>query len=91
MSSDPDQIATVFDQMLGVLMTMHSAHMTTCRAVQGLNRKAELRLIYCYGLSQFLDALGTHAAFWSGMQMEYELWQAYRKPMRKILQSREAA
>jgi addiction module HigA family antidote len=31
------------------------------------------------------DALGTHAAFWSGMQMEYELWQASRKARPKIL------
>jgi addiction module HigA family antidote len=30
------------------------------------------------------DALGTHAAFWSGMQMEYELWRASRKPRPKI-------
>jgi hypothetical protein len=27
------------------------------------------------------DALVTHAAFWSSLQMEYDLWQASRKPM----------
>lgn len=37
------------------------------------------------------DALGTHAAFWSGMQMEYELWQASRKARPKILPFRRAA
>ena len=31
------------------------------------------------------DALGAHAAFWSGMQMEYELWHASRKARPKIL------
>jgi antitoxin HigA-1 len=30
------------------------------------------------------DALGTHAAFWSGMQMEYDLWHASRRPRPKI-------
>jgi len=37
------------------------------------------------------DALGTHAAFWSGMQMEYELWRASRKARPKILPFRRAA
>jgi len=37
------------------------------------------------------DALGTHAAFWSGMQMEYDLWQAGRKPRPKISPFHQAA
>jgi antitoxin HigA-1 len=37
------------------------------------------------------DALGTHAAFWSGMQMEYQLWHASRKPRPKILPFQRAA
>ena len=37
------------------------------------------------------DALGTHAAFWSGMQMEYELWHASRKGRPKILPFHRAA
>jgi addiction module HigA family antidote len=37
------------------------------------------------------DALGTHAAFWSGMQMEYELWHAGQKARPKILPFRRAA
>jgi addiction module HigA family antidote len=30
------------------------------------------------------DALGTHAAFWSSMQLEYDLWQASRTRRTKI-------
>jgi addiction module HigA family antidote len=37
------------------------------------------------------DALGTHAAFWSSMQMEYDLWQASRKPRPKIRPFHQAA
>jgi antitoxin HigA-1 len=37
------------------------------------------------------DALGTHAAFWFGMQMEYDLWWASRKPRPKILPFHQAA
>jgi addiction module HigA family antidote len=37
------------------------------------------------------DALGTHAAFWSGLQMDYDLWIARRKRRPKIRPFREAA
>jgi addiction module HigA family antidote len=37
------------------------------------------------------DALGTHAAFWSGLQMDYDLWQASRTRRPKILPFRNAA
>ena len=37
------------------------------------------------------DALGTHAAFWSGLQMDYDLWIASRKRRAKIRPFREAA
>ena len=37
------------------------------------------------------DALGTHAAFWSAMQMEYDLWQARSKARPKIEPFHEAA
>jgi addiction module HigA family antidote len=37
------------------------------------------------------DALGTHTAFWSGMQMECDLRQARRKPGPKISPFRQAA
>ena len=37
------------------------------------------------------DALGTHAAFWSGLQMDYDLWVASRKRRRRILPFRNAA
>jgi addiction module HigA family antidote len=30
------------------------------------------------------DALGTHAAFWSALQMDYDLWQASRVRRPKI-------
>ena len=37
------------------------------------------------------QALGTHAAFWSGLQMDYDLWHASRKRMPKIKPFRKAA
>jgi addiction module HigA family antidote len=37
------------------------------------------------------DALGTHAAFWSGLQMDYELWQASRRRRPKIERFDKAA
>jgi antitoxin HigA-1 len=37
------------------------------------------------------DALGTHAAFWSGLQMDYDLWHASRKQRPKIQPFHNAA
>jgi addiction module HigA family antidote len=37
------------------------------------------------------DALGSHAAFWSGLQMDYDLWNASRKRRPKIQPFRRAA
>jgi addiction module HigA family antidote len=36
-------------------------------------------------------ALGTHAAFWSGLQMDYDLWNASRRRRPKIQPFRKAA
>ena len=37
------------------------------------------------------QALGTHAAFWSGLQMDYDLWYASRRRMPKIKPFSKAA
>ena len=37
------------------------------------------------------EALGTHAAFWLGLQMDYDLWMASRRRRRKIQPFRKAA
>jgi antitoxin HigA-1 len=37
------------------------------------------------------EALGTHPGFWSGLQMDFDLWIASRKRRRKIQPFREAA
>jgi antitoxin HigA-1 len=37
------------------------------------------------------DALGTHVAFWSGLQMDYDLWQASKKKRPKIQPFHKAA
>ncbi len=37
------------------------------------------------------DALGTHPAFWSGLQMDYDLWHAGRKRRPRIEPFRKAA
>lgn len=37
------------------------------------------------------EALGTHAAFWSGLQMDYDLWHASRRRRPKIQPFRRAA
>ena len=51
-----------------------------CRA--GISAEMSLRLS---------DALGTHVAFWSGLQMDYDLWIASRKRRPKIQPFRRAA
>ena len=33
------------------------------------------------------EALGTHAAFWSGLQMDYDLWTASRSDVQKFSHS----
>jgi antitoxin HigA-1 len=37
------------------------------------------------------DALGTHVAFWSGLQMDYDLWHASKKRRPKIQPFHKAA
>ena len=37
------------------------------------------------------EALGTHAAFWSGLQLDYDLWQAAKKRRAKIAPFKTAA
>ena len=37
------------------------------------------------------EALGTHAGFWSGLQLDYDLYQAARKRRAKIAPFRHAA
>jgi len=46
-----------------------------------LNGRAGISAEMSLRLSQ---ALGTHAAFWSGLQMDYDLWHASRRRMPKI-------
>jgi len=46
-----------------------------------LNGKAGISADMSLRLS---DALGTHAAFWSGLQMDYDIWLASRKRRPKI-------
>jgi addiction module HigA family antidote len=53
-----------------------------------LNGKAGISADMSLRLS---EALGTHDAFWSGMQMKYDLWQAGRKRRPKIQPFRKAA
>lgn len=37
------------------------------------------------------DALGTHPAFWSGLQMDYDIWSASKKRRPKIQPFNQAA
>jgi addiction module HigA family antidote len=37
------------------------------------------------------EALGTHAGFWAGLQLDYDLWSAGRKRRPKIQPFRKAA
>ncbi len=53
-----------------------------------LNGKAGISADMSLRLS---DALGTHAAFWSGLQMDYDLWHASRKRRPKIQPFHQAA
>lgn len=53
-----------------------------------LNGKAGISADMSLRLS---DALGTHAAFWSGLQMDHDLWHASRKRRPKIRPFHQAA
>ena len=53
-----------------------------------LNGRAGISAEMSLKLSQ---ALGTHEAFWSGLQMDYDLWRASRKRLPKIAPFRKAA
>lgn len=53
-----------------------------------LNGKAGISADMSLRLS---DALGTHQAFWSGLQMDYDLWHASKKRRPKIQRFQHAA
>lgn len=53
-----------------------------------LNGKAGISADMSLRLS---DALGTHAAFWSGLQMDYDLWNASRRRRPRVQPFHKAA
>jgi len=64
---------------------LHVIRTTLSRVVNGrAGISAEMSL-------QLSEALGTHAAFWSGLQMDYDLWHASRKRRPKFQPFRKAA
>lgn len=81
---NPPHPGKVLREYLGDIEIAEAAkrlHVTRTTLSRILNGRAGISAEMSLRLSQ---ALGTHAAFWSGLQMDYELWHASRKRRPKI-------
>jgi addiction module HigA family antidote len=81
---NPPHPGKVLREYLGDIVIAEAAkrlHVTRTTLSRILNGRAGISAEMSLRLSQ---ALGTHAAFWSGLQMDYELWHASRKRRPKI-------
>lgn len=76
---NPPHPGAVLREYLGKMEVSEAAkrlHLSRTTLSRVLNRKAGISPEMSLRLS---DALGTHPAFWSGLQLDYDLWQASRK------------
>jgi antitoxin HigA-1 len=81
---NPPHPGKVLREYLGDIEIAEAAkrlHVTRTTLSRILNGRAGISAEMSLRLSQ---ALGTHAAFWSGLQMDYELWHASRRRRPKI-------
>jgi antitoxin HigA-1 len=90
MMHNPPHPGKVLREYLGGIEVSEAARLKVSRTTLSrvLNGRAGISADMSLRLS---DALGTHAAFWSSMQMEYDLWHASRKPRPKIAPFHQAA
>ncbi len=88
---NPPHPGMVLRQYLGAMeVSEAAAHLNVSRTTLSrvLNGKAGISADMSLRLS---DALGTHPGFWSGLQMDFDLWQASRKRRPRIERFRKAA
>ena len=81
---NPPHPGEVLRDYLGhVSIAAAAKHLGVTRAALSriLNGRAGISAQMALRLS---DALGTSSELWAGMQTQYELWQASRKPRRKL-------
>jgi addiction module HigA family antidote len=73
----------------GLSVSEAAAHLGVTRAALSrvLNERAGISPDMALRLS---DALGTSAEVWIGMQSQYDLWRASKKPRKKIARLRAA-
>ncbi len=88
---NPPHPGRVLREYLGTMEVSEAAvqlHVSRTTLSRILNGKAGISADMSLRLS---EALGTHAAFWSGLQLDYDLWQAGRKRRAKIAPFTKAA
>jgi addiction module HigA family antidote len=81
---NPPHPGKVLREYLGEIEVADAAkrlHISRTTLSRVLNGRAGISADMSLRLS---DALGTHAAFWSGLQLDYDLWAASRKRRPKI-------
>lgn len=91
MMHNPPHPGRVLREYLGAMVVSDAAarlNVSRTTLSRVLNGKAGISADMSLRLS---DALGTHPAFWSGLQMDYDLWHASRRRRPKIERFRIAA
>ena len=88
---NPPHPGKVLREYLGVMeVSQAAAQLRVSRTTLSrvLNGKSGISADMSLRLS---EALGTHPAFWSGLQLDYDLWQAAKKRRAKIAPFKNAA
>ena len=88
---NPPHPGKVLREYLGAMEVSEAAarlHVSRTTLSRVLNGKSGISADMSLRLS---DALGTHAAFWSGLQLDYDLYQAARRRRVKIAPFSQAA
>jgi addiction module HigA family antidote len=83
MHNPPHPGSVLRDYLQGVSVTNAARHLGVTRVALSriLNGSAGISADMALRLS---DALGTSPDLWSGMQAQYDLWQASRKKRKKV-------
>ena len=83
MRNPPHPGSVLRDYLQGVSVTNAARHLGVTRVALSriLNGSAGISADMALRLS---DALGTSPDLWSGMQAQYDLWQASRKKRKKV-------
>ena len=84
----PGKVLREYLGEIGIAEAAKRLHVTRTTLSRVVNGRAGISAEMSLRLS---EALGTHAAFWSGLQMDYDLWHASRKRRPRIQPFRRAA